>query len=1701
MSKFNFQLALKTYPQEGNLVYEYNPFHNYRLTEDMIYFQNTWYPLQGDMEEFTNALTNISGKIVRYNNGKFSYTDESVPGISVVVPINDWSDILPSSVEFPQFYPKGSLVDFNTSELNFSLSNPVNILPQYSYDNSVNLIINDGLNEPRLINSRFSATERNKYQVCNRKGNSNIYNQGEQFNTDISLYKKIVNIPEVKFLGVSYGGNLPIGNYFFYFRYIDEDGNMSDFFAESGLVSVFLGSSANGVRQGFRNENSTKQVRFNINNLDSGYSKVIVYYTRATSDINENATVQTCKIDQEFNITTSQNIYIPITGFEPTTEVTVDEINLMNQKFGAVETQEQVQNRLFFGNLTKQQIAYNDLQDCALRILPFIDDSRQYPIDQIGNYYIGSTSSTYCDPSTIYNYVGYFPDEIYRFGVIFILSDNTLTEVFNIRGTSKLSTTIEGNYTSYDLFKEDNKRLYINYDDQYFTLLNTENQYENVKGVCKFPQQTDLTTIYGINFAIPEEVLNYLQKTLGVKGMIFVRQKRIPTTLCQAYTIGIDNESHTPLLPVNDQFITESFLTKDRLLGGVQQDRILSVNQNSVTNVGALCPEYDVNSPYLNSLFTGTDFVIQNLGSYPLTNVYANLYQMNTNGSSNISSSSSKIIGVEDNVKLVAINDIEFSARAGEAEEAIKFEWAGNENWSKIPNYWDDIDDLEDKLDEVGYESLATNILRGSYGPYLGLSANLPYNTLINIKIPGYSEALMQDYFNIRYNDKSGFYAISDRISFQRMKFITSSVPDSSDPNKNYIIFNKPFYRGDCYICQFTHRMNRNFQDSTSPTNDQIVDPKCWRDHFRIGKDDNIINTAESNQINLGDVNAVKLGLFVTLFVRSTINLNIRAIDDSRPDEVSMFGHGRSFYPQIPRTNPGNNKIPEGLCYNKGFEKSVSEKVYFEVPDVPWIKNEFSNRIAYSEIQIKDAFENGWRTFKGTYYRDYPKTYGSIIKIVELRGNLLCVFEHGVGLIAVNERTVAGDGPGGSAYINTANVLPDNPIILSDMYGSLWRESVIKTPLGVYGVDTVAKKIWRTNGQDFEILSDFYVQEFLNQNISLTERELEPIIGIRNVKTHYNKYKKDVMFTFYDNLHGFNEKVWNLCYNETLGMWVTFYSWVPSYSENIYNQYFSFDRNTSKYIAKLGISKTDNSFSDGVTLEDNVIDQTIYNDQNPNWKTKLSLSNRNLPSGQNITYDIEYEILRDNYGNNNYFGIEKDNNESYLYFKPTDKKKSIVDFCSELFQRRISDVSLEEGIITNLTDSIQYNVWRNYIQNKSNELTYNVVKDDRGRRLNLESRYNDDQIVIYLNIRAHVIAKIKDAESLNYEDDYLSGFNNIMSVDKGYFESTVALIPKYNMQFLTTDFWKHGQAGAIDIADKIYPTYWYGKQHPFEFEFIVADAPQVHKIFDSLEIISNNVEPESFHYEIVGDCYDFAEDKKNMYIRQEATKELYQYNGCDITYAEDYSELGSVHRPLINSEGQEIKGYYSKSTLLPLYYSRQDSVNEIEDSYHLKDDVSTKDFSALAGGEIVHYKTLDEYRIWNHAKAVNMQSKGRLRGNMQYQEDKWKVQINPINVTQSNEPAWDSEDLMNRTSEELSADKIPIELSQAPIPDEVLAKDEITPDDIPENSKDRAIVAWSHTKSTEVKPKDKWIKIRIRYTGDKLSVISLIRTLYSVSYA
>jgi hypothetical protein len=67
--------------------------------------------------------------------------------------------------------------------------------------------------------------------------------------------------------------------------------------------------------------------------------------------------------------------------------------------------------------------------------------------------------------------------------------------------------------------------------------------------------------------------------------------------------------------------------------------------------------------------------------------------------------------------------------------------------------------------------------------------------------------------------------------------------------------------------------------------------------------------------------------------------------------------------------------------------------------------------------------------------------------------------EHGIGIVGVNEQALMQTSTGDAIHIYGHEVLSDNMQILSPDYGSKYEHSVIRTPIGVYGIDTDARKV------------------------------------------------------------------------------------------------------------------------------------------------------------------------------------------------------------------------------------------------------------------------------------------------------------------------------------------------------------------------------------------------------------------------------------------------------------------------------------------------------------------------------------------------------------------------------------------------------------------------------------------------------------------
>lgn len=1270
-----------------------------------------------------------------------------------------------------------SIVEFNTDELSVDLNNPLSIECQPSYDGTVNLIINDDKNPPRIINSRFTKIEDGRYRIINRnqRQQTNLYNK-TKIDSQTRLFRNVNKIPRFELIDIHNFGQLKGGNYTFYAKFADNDYNKTDVVAESGQISVFHGneiriSSINGTLQ---DERTNKSIVLNLDNIDTSFSCVYLYYTREFSDTSGFRMTETVSLLKPYNIK-NESLQITITGFEEEQLIDSSELNVQYNYVNNVKTQTQVQNMLFFGNVDTDITNDKDLQNISY----FIEVSLNKSEESIGwvdsNYETFENDNLsqveYYSPRNIYYKVGYWPDEIYRLGVVYIMNDDSLSPVYNLRGCEFKDL---GESNIHDPYKElytiengEKKIVYINKDEFIYN-----GQYlDNTLGVFKNPEITSdrlvqsydqkLTTPWYYKASFSKDVCSELRK-LKVKGAFIVRQKRIPTIIAQGLSVGIDSTSYIPMLWDNNYknednttgaYITEGFLTNNRLLMDTFNNRQLSTKQKQSS--GLLCLDACV-TPLLQSTLDGSDFTLQAIHSNGNLNKSSRHYNVAFSDDSvtdNFKSTTAQVIYVDSDIPAKVVNDLCFSTRAGSEEDVKKFGFFGDKNYKKD----------------------AYNYVRGIYCPFLGTNAGLKNNTIYNIKQKGYSTSYLKEYFKVRGNDQASFYAISDRYSLDDLEDRTLDV-----------------YRGDCYTNTVTIRLNRNFIDSSVPINDIIVDSKTWKEHYN-----GFLNTAADEwlKINKADVNTVPLGTWVTYKCLSSYNLGLRSLDRSYVDEQALMGNPRGFYPVTGISTQPSNKIEDSWILNDGYNATVSRKNNVPAVDVPYIKDQFDNRIMFSNVQVEDDFKNAYRIFQGLSYKDIDRQYGGIVKILPWsnlgEANILCIFEHGIGIVPVNQQALMATTTGQSIHLYGAGVLQSRISVVTPDFGSIWPESIVKTPIGVYGVDTYAKKIWRyTQANGFETISDMKIQRFLNDNIKLKEEDKYPTVGLRNVKTHYNNYKGDVMFTFYNFTEG---EEWNFCFNERQNKWITRYSWTPLYSENVNNVFYSLDKKRAEILSYVYDNR---NTSYGLRTTEN---EWKYNKDEESLESIFST--RLYTVGSQLTNDFDLTI---NKVTSSYI---KDNIES--------------------------EIVLYNG-------SNPFFIWND------------VTKTLSWRKSDIEYRWNV-QIPLYYKFSVTVTPKMEDGSTLTPYNETLCFVVDYKYDEKSYNE----LLGNGFYVHGRAGIFDEISYDDDDPNNQIKPTKWYNKQEPFEFEFVVNEPVGLHKVFDNLVIFSNKVEPKSIEFEIIGDVYNF----------------------------------------------------------------------------------------------------------------------------------------------------------------------------------------------------------------------------------------------------
>lgn len=991
-----------------------------------------------------------------------------------------------------------------------NITEPIVLESETSYDDSVNLIVSDNANPPKIVNSRFYQTNTMTYEVADRKGNldTNIYRE-KDFKVEAGFIKAVRTITTVDFLGIKDGGYMKIGNYTFYFRLADADGNESDFIAESGKVVCHIGTinTPRSIRGGLLDEISYKLIKFKLKNLDLAYDYINVYYTRSTGD-GDQEIVKTYRITDKFKIT-NNDVELSITGYENHEEISLDDINIQYALFDSVKSLANCQNITFAGNITNDYDLFKTLEKYSLYVTPQVvyDEQGIGNLDYLYNESNPDIGYEYYNAKNIYYKLGYWDEEIYRFGIVYVLNNYTLSPVFNIRGKKILDIV--------NTFKDFKISETINAGEDYIIEGSDPNNPENIKGVFKIDTTTkslfnDNEPIkpIGIKFNFTNNVIDGDGKFIEglkdlTKGFFIVRQKRLPTILAQAVGIGTSSLAKIPIIQASKQptftykFIAESFLTMtnpDGTTGSIPKlaPHLFTIDDAKVKRNALICPEASVRRTVFNTFFNSSEYTLKGFKYNTLSKVFNNYGGPNSFSFKGLipvdapEVLNSELTLIEPGIELIRNTNYEFSSKLGDEIIAYKFGDPLLGDYNNPTNITSTSTDWNTTASKV----------RGIFNTFIGCSVNnIVHGRYYNIFQKDYNMNYWKDYFLIRYNDASPFLPISDRTGWD--KLTKGTVTEQYGTS----YYSDGFFRGDCYISTYTQRMHWNFIDSELPTNKFIVDPYTWAKNCKIVRkaSTTVSDAGVPSPLNPGaagtltynkllllytyknvyepewsgdtdasegswtgliepdakkfkkysernglfgaekltkpDLNAVPLGHWVTFKICSNVNLALRDLDFSQPMEEAVHKHKRGFYPLHPMD--AHDSLPESDVINNGISKSLGDKYYFEIPDVPFIRTNFATRIYYSNLLQNSAFTNGNRVFEAKNYLDYTREYGSLVKVVEWYGKLIAVMEHGILMIPVNERAMMKNEIGENVYINTSNILPKNPTVISNTFGSL----------------------------------------------------------------------------------------------------------------------------------------------------------------------------------------------------------------------------------------------------------------------------------------------------------------------------------------------------------------------------------------------------------------------------------------------------------------------------------------------------------------------------------------------------------------------------------------------------------------------------------------------------------------------------------------
>lgn len=1052
---------------------------------------------------------------------------------------------------------------FRTSALG-TASKPViqKLEIQPDYDESVNLLFTIVGSRPRVVNSKFKAANNGTNfsiladrSVTASTAASNTYTSAT-VNKETSLILFSQKILKIGFQGVTSGGRLKCGNYTYVFYYMTEDFNRTAIIGQSGVCQIAFGDGLSTMRGGDETEYTNKRVHLRLTNVDTDfrYLKVYVMYSSGQEALQE----QYLEFTEPIGVS-GETIDFFHTGFEEVVEVNQSEVNIDYAPIESAAASAQVGGYYMLADVRQRAVDFSQLR------------SRTFNGTN-PTYYETNLSATaafpgYCDPQNVYNTLGYMSGETYPFGIVYIMTDGSLSPVFPIKGCD-IKSLGDG------------------------TLNHVYSTSDNNKGLVTFPFQHQRPVFANDQLIVKGLSINmsglrndsYIRE--NTIGFFIVRGERRPNAVTQGIllpTMKAPTIEASDSNPDNQEGYGANTNTAESGAGGYYM-----ANGSSQDDINVFKHLINLDSIVEAFIHNGwskdESHVLDEQGKvfhgYMPVWMLQDMTTYAAVGNDPVKPYLFRTYSWSPYLKHWALLSGEAIANEAEYITALQREGMGIHQIGKL-NFL-----VTDEVTPVlqggefptyrfgchyqmtGFHTLYTSsntptltkIERTVYVPAESLATGTDFISKLKVALverlidSGGAGTSRHFWVNQWYNSYFGIRIKDPEYLIDSTPSQTNPIGTDSRPGKSYS-YNKNQdatlgYSNLGKVVPAAFLVNIYPQGTVLAPDDlyvsvdnvvyrQISQRYSWADEsvpfyaIRVFGGDNFVSrvsrklnhaperNASTIQVNEGQRWNIDSGMIITWWQESKYNLHLRQPKQYDATELEK----RSFFPYQSGGNVINYRkyrLPETKASSPGYAVTLPPKSFFGVSKlVPFEQTRFMSRIYHSEKHIPNVFRNGYRSFLETAFRDYDTGMGSIVALFNHRGNLLVIFEHGIGITSVEQRVETARDAGGSIVIEPTTILPPTLTYISREIGCQDPLAMVQSPNAVYGLDRSKQKMWRMTDR-FDIISD--------RDVSSWPIDNPPV----NPRAAYDFEYEEVIFTT-DN--------WSLCFHEGADQWTSFYTY------------------------------------------------------------------------------------------------------------------------------------------------------------------------------------------------------------------------------------------------------------------------------------------------------------------------------------------------------------------------------------------------------------------------------------------------------------------------------------------------------------------------------------------------------------------------------